>query len=44
VSETKSDTDGSEPEIEITEFSGCTVAHLPDNGDAWITGWVDVPR
>lgn len=34
------ETDG----VEITEFGNCTVAHLPDNGDAWISGWVDVPR
>jgi hypothetical protein len=44
VSKTKPDTDGQDSEVEITEFSGCTVAHLPDNGDAWITGWVEVPR
>ena len=28
----------------ITEFGNCTVAHLPDNGEAWISGWVDVPQ
>jgi hypothetical protein len=30
--------------VVITEFDGCTVAHLPDNGEAWISGWVDVPQ
>ena len=29
--------------VAITELSGCTVAYLPGNGEAWISGWVDVP-
>ncbi|WP_276271082.1 hypothetical protein [Haloarcula litorea] len=31
-------------DVEITEFGGLRVAHLPDEDDAWISGWVDVPR
>jgi hypothetical protein len=35
---------GDDQEVVITEFGDCTVAHLPDSGEAWISGWVDVPR
>jgi hypothetical protein len=31
-------------EVEIEEFSGLTVAYLPEVDDAWISGWVEVPR
>jgi len=31
-------------EVEIEEFSGLTVAHLSEADDAWISGWVEVPR
>ncbi|MDS0257823.1 hypothetical protein NDI56_00210 [Haloarcula sp. S1CR25-12] len=31
-------------EVEIEECSGLTVAHLPETDDAWISGWVEVPR
>ncbi|MBX0321967.1 hypothetical protein EGH21_02865 [Halomicroarcula sp. F13] len=31
-------------DVEITEFSGRTVAYLPDVEESWICGWVDVPR
>jgi hypothetical protein len=30
--------------VEIVSLDDCTVAHLPANDDAWITGWVEVPR
>ncbi|WP_324663233.1 hypothetical protein [Haloarcula sediminis] len=30
--------------VEIAEFGGVTVAYLPEADDAWISGWVDVPR
>jgi len=30
--------------VEIEEFGGIKVAHLPTDDDAWISGWVDVPR
>jgi len=30
--------------VAIAEFDGCTVAYLPDEEGAWISGWVDVPR
>ncbi|MBX0293358.1 hypothetical protein [Haloarcula nitratireducens] len=35
---------GRPDEVEIREFGGRTVAYLPDADDAWICGWVDVPR
>jgi len=31
-------------EVEIAECSGLTVAYLPEKNDAWISGWVEVPR
>ncbi|MBX0286213.1 hypothetical protein [Haloarcula salinisoli] len=31
-------------DVEIEEFSGIRVAHLPEVDDAWISGWVEVPR
>ena len=31
-------------EVEIEAFGGIRVAHLPEADDAWITGWVEVPR
>ncbi|MDS0281040.1 hypothetical protein [Haloarcula onubensis] len=31
-------------DVEIEEFGGITVAHLPDSDEAWISGWVEVPR
>ena len=31
-------------EVEIEAFGGIRVAHLPAVDDAWISGWVDVPR
>jgi len=31
-------------DVEIEEFGGIRVAHLPDTDDAWISGWVEVPR
>jgi hypothetical protein len=31
-------------DVEIEEFSGLRVAHLPEADDAWISGWVEVPR
>jgi len=31
-------------EVEIEEFGGIRVAYLPGADDAWISGWVEVPR
>ena len=31
-------------EVEIDEFSGIKVAYLPEVDEAWISGWVEVPR
>jgi len=31
-------------DVEIAEFGGIKVAHLPEADDAWISGWVEVPR
>jgi len=31
-------------DVEIEQCSGLTVAHLPATDDAWISGWVEVPR
>lgn len=31
-------------EVEIEEFDDIKVAYLPEADDAWISGWVDVPR
>ena len=31
-------------EVEIEEVGGIKVAHLPAADDAWISGWVEVPR
>jgi len=31
-------------DVEIEEFGGIRVAHLPETEDAWISGWVEVPR
>lgn len=32
-------------DVEIADCSGITVAYLPEtDDDAWISGWVDVPR
>jgi hypothetical protein len=36
--------DPPDPSVEITEFGGIRVAYVPDEGEAWISGWVDVPR
>ncbi len=33
-----------ESDVEITEFSGQLVAYRPDADEAWISGWVEVPR
>ncbi|QIO22120.1 hypothetical protein [Haloarcula sp. JP-L23] len=33
-----------ESDVVITEFSGRTVAYCPDAEEAWICGWVEVPR
>lgn len=41
---TKLESQSDEHGIVVTEFGNCTVAHLPDNGEAWISGWVEVPR
>jgi len=31
-------------EVEIEAFGGIRVAHLPADDEAWISGWVEVPR
>ncbi len=31
-------------EVKIEEFGGIKVAHHPERDEAWISGWVDVPR
>jgi len=31
-------------DVEIEEFGGIRVAHVPESDDAWISGWVEVPR
>ncbi|MFC6973840.1 hypothetical protein ACFQL1_02820 [Halomicroarcula sp. GCM10025709] len=33
-----------DPSVEVTEFGGIRVAYVPGDGEAWISGWVDVPR
>ncbi|MFC7077491.1 hypothetical protein [Haloarcula halophila] len=30
--------------VEVTEFGGLGVAYVPSEDEAWISGWVDVPR